>query len=120
MATTTAALNGGGIRPLRMVGNADVKVTFWDFEWDSSYPTGGEACPISGDMTTVIGAVALATLSGHSANWAAGAVPIAIDAYYDPTTQKAIALTGSAGGIREVTNGTSLVNCHTTFIVFGY
>jgi len=114
MATITLELTGGGVRPLRMIGNADLKVVTGRFTFDSAYLTGGESLGPSDIGLLEINTVVFgpAVYRGGEASATAG-----FDVVYDHTYNTVVALTATNA---EVVSGTDLSTFVSRFIAIGY
>jgi len=110
--TITPNPSGAGIRPLRMMGNDDVKVVFTTFEWDDSYPTSGETVePSSVGLNEILYVFPAMATSGDIFTGLSG-----IDAKYDVSNKKLVAY---CAGV-EVADGVSLASYKTHCIIVGY
>ena len=119
--TITLELTGGAIRPLRLMGDHDLKVVCGRFAFDSSYVTGGESLAPSDINLTVINVMVFTPALCSTA----GGMQGAIAATYDYTNNKVIALMMSAvaatsGVFSEVSNELTLAPYTSRFIAIGY
>ena len=94
--TCSGELSGagcGGIRPMRMVGNEDLKLVVGRFAFSSSYATGGET-PTAADfgLNEIVTMVFTPSVSGQTAIKGAAMLPPA----FDPETGKVTAIGASA------------------------
>lgn len=120
--TITLELTGGAVRPLRMLGDYDLKVVCGRFTFDSDYVTAGESLAPSDinltEINTIIFTPALCSTT------VIGTMQGAIMATYDYTNNKVIALIMSAGAtsgvLSEASNDLVLSAYTTRFIAIGY
>jgi len=121
--TCSGELSGagaGGIRPLRMVGNDDLKLVIGRFAFSSAYATGGET-PTAADygLKEIVTMILSPAASGGTA--IKGAF---LSASYNPDTGKVQAIGASAvvGGknfVEEVTAHTNLTGHTFAVVVIG-
>ncbi len=124
MGTTVHLYPLGAARPLRTQSNTDVKVVFGTFVFSSSYVSGGESLT-AGDVGLEEIFYLQPTAAVRSAIIGGQQKLEAIDAVYDYTNSKMLALGGSAavasaGGLNvEVTDNADLSGFTVKFIAAG-
>lgn len=124
MGTATHLYPLGSARPLRTQSNTDIKIVFGTFVFSSSYVSGGESLTHADVGLQEIfwlqptAAVRSAIIGGQQKLEA-------VNAYYDITNEKMLAIGGSAavasaGGLNaEVTDNTDLSGFTVKFIAAG-
>lgn len=121
MGTITKELTGAGIRPMRMMGNADLVMTVGRFTFSNPYTSGGEAFTAANvDMQELLCVIPTAVFSAGS-----GAQGGAFDAVWDSTNSNMVAVGASAqAGVntlrREITHGTNLSAYTVRFLAIGF
>jgi hypothetical protein len=116
--TLTLEMTAGGVRPLRMMGDVDLKVLPGRWAFSTSYTTGGETVGLLATSSAanyfnqVYGAWFAPAVSGT-------AITQALLVSYNPSTDKARALSATTGGIQEVVGTADLSGFTFRFIAYG-
>ena len=112
--TLTPNPSGGGVRPVRMMGNEDVKMVFYRVTWDSSYASGGESLAAADvGLNEILYVFATNAPCGDIG----GDGLSAIGAAYDYTNSKLLAIQLDTG--KELTNGTNISAFKTRLLIIG-
>jgi hypothetical protein len=114
--TITLNLTGGAVRPLRMIGNYDLKVVTGQFTFDSAYLTGGESMAPSDIGLQEINLCIFEPLS-YRGGEASGSNFLGAPKY-DYTYNKVIAFCPSSN--TEAATGKDLSSYTARFIAIGY